>query len=208
MSEAHGAIGTTTSGESGAPKSYTCKKCGMVYEKPQKRCATCGAKMRAPIKVTRLDVAAIFIALFVTVIATGHTAKVIVAADNLLTSGFYASPIGKNLDSQAIETSLEKMITEYNDNRLLWNQTYLNRRVKFSGVAADIYGDAKYGHIYIGSLMPTYAHFTNSNIKALLPLRVGDSVTIIGTCKGFSKDGSQWNLRFMDCHIVNDGAAS
>lgn len=205
VNEEQGTATVTTNDTKKVPQNYTCKKCGMVYDKPLKRCAVCGAKMRQTIKVTKWDVLVIFIVLFVTGIVTGHTAKVIVTAENLLSSGFYASPIGKNIDDKAIEESLETMISKYNDNRLLWNETYLNHRVKFTEVADDIYGDANYGRIYIGSSVPTYADFKFFDTKELLSLRVGDSVTIIGTCDGFFKDGSRWYLKFSNCHIVNDG---
>ncbi len=207
MSEEQRAAAVITNDTNNAPKNYTCKKCGMVYDKPQKRCATCGAKMRT-IKVTKLEVLAIFIVLLVVGMMTGHTPKVIAAAENLLTSGFYASPIGQNIDSKAIEASLDDMIMQYDDNRLLWNETYLNHRVKFTGVAANIYGNAEYGHIYINSVVPTYAHFKSFNTKELLSIRVGDSVTIIGTCDGFSKDGSQWSLDFVNCRVIKNGLPS
>lgn len=109
--------------------------------------------------MAKWDVLIIVIVLFVTGMVTGHTAKVIVAVESLLTSSFYASPIGQNIDSKAIEASLDDIIMQYDDNRLLWNETYLNHRVKFTGVAANIYGNAKYGHVYITSSVPTYAHF-------------------------------------------------
>ena len=166
-----------------------CKKCGKVYPMNMSNCPECFEKRRLPTG----SVIGIIICVIILAVCVGAMIGIIVSEDSASGSQPKIENESENESKiEYIEISADDIFSAYQENEIAADERFKGKLVKITGIISainsrDILTSANVLLSVDGSYLGcVQCNFNSSDAKDLASLEKGQTVTIIGTCKGLT----------------------